>query len=67
MQLQGRLVAIVFHVLTAVERMRDQLLKHLGGELPVLDAIRKIAFDDGPNVHLGWQIVFDDRLSRVFD
>jgi len=47
--------------------VRDQFLEHFGGKLPVRDAEGKIALDDGPDVHLGRQVVLDDRLSRVLD
>jgi len=66
-QFQGRLVTIVFDVLAAVKRVRDQLLEHLGGKLSVRDAEGEVALDDGPDVYLGRQVVFDDRLSRILD
>jgi len=62
-QFQGRLVTIVLDILAAVKRVRDQFLKHLGGELPIRDAEGKVALDDGSDVHLGRQVVLDDRLS----
>lgn len=67
MQFQGRLVTVVLDILAAVKRVRDQLLQHLGGELSVSNAERKVTLDDGPNVHLGRQVVLDDGLGRILD
>lgn len=67
MQFQWCLIAIVFDVLTAVQRVRDQFLKHLSGELPVLDVEREIRLCDRSDVDLRGQIMFDDGLGRVFD
>lgn len=41
-ELQGSHVTIILDVLTAVKRMRYQLLKHFGCELPVFDAEAKV-------------------------
>lgn len=67
MQFQWCLIAIVFDVLTAVQRVRDQFLKHLSGELPVLDVEREIRLCDRSDVDLRGQIMFDDGFGRVFD
>lgn len=67
MQFQWCFIAIVFDVLTTVQRVRDQFLKHLSGELPVLDVEREIRFCDRSDVDLRGQIMFDDGLGRVFD
>lgn len=67
MQFQRRLVAIVLDVLAAIQRVRDQFLKHLGGELPVLDVEREIRFCDRSDVDLRGQIVLHDGLRRVLD
>jgi len=52
-QLQGCLVTVVLYILAAIKRVRDQLLKHFSGELPILDAEGKIALDDRSDIHLG--------------
>lgn len=53
MQLQGGLVTIVLYVLAAIKRVRDQLLKHFGSELPILNAEGEVALDNRSDVHLG--------------
>lgn len=42
MQVEWRLVTIVFNVLTAVQRMADELLKHFSGEFSVGDCEAEI-------------------------
>lgn len=66
-QFQRSLVTVVLDVLAAVERVRYELLQHLRGELDVADAEGEVGFGDRANVHLGGQIVLDDRFRRVLD
>lgn len=67
MQLQRGLVAVVLDILAAVQRVRDQFLKHLSGELSVLDVKREVRLGDRSDVDLRGQIVLHDGFRRVFD
>lgn len=66
-QFQWCLIAIVLDVLTAIQRVWDQFLKHLSGELPVLDVEREIRFCNWSDIDLRGQIMLHDSLRRVFD
>lgn len=67
MQFQGSLVAIVLDVLTAVERVRYELLQHLRRELNVTDAEGEVGLGYRAHVHLGWQVVLDYRFRGILD